>query len=107
MDFVVEFFNDFVFLFTDIIPEFFRSGFAYLGKLMVYAGLYLKLSGMKFAFDIASEIMVDLDISNHIQQSFSLVSSDALRIANYFKITTFIESIMTAYTTRFVIGFFK
>lgn len=107
MDFIVEFFNDFNFLITNVIPQFFNDGVVYLGKLFVYAGLYLKLSGITLSFEIAESIMSDLDISHHIQQSFSFIDSQSLLIANYFKIPAFIEILITAYTTRFVMGFLR
>ncbi len=107
MEFVAEFFNDFVFLITDIIPQFINDGIVYLGKLFVYAGLYLKLNGITLSFEIAESILNDLDISSHIEQSFSFIDSQTLLIANYFKIPAFIEILITAYTTRFVMGFLK
>jgi hypothetical protein len=105
LDTIFTFFNDFIFIFTDLIPVFLADAVTYIGKLMVYAGLYIKLNTMALSFDIAGSILNDLDISSHIQDSFSYVDSQTLMIANYFKIPNFIELILTAYTTRFVMGF--
>ena len=99
------FFTDLLFVFTDLIPQFFSDAVTYMGKLMVYGGMYLKFHGLQLSFDIANSILVDMNISHHIQTSFSIIDSNALHIANYFKIPFFIESIVTAYTTRFVMGF--
>ena len=107
MDFIIEFFNDINFLLTNIIPQFLNDAVVYIGKLFVYAGLYLKLSGITLSFEIAESIMNDLDISSHIEQSFSFIDSQTLLIANYFKIPAFIEILITAYTTRFVMGFLR
>jgi hypothetical protein len=104
LDTIFTFFNDSIFLFTDLIPAFISDAVTYLGKLMVYAGLYIKLNTMSFSFDIATSILNDLDIANYIQDSFSYVDNQTLAIANYFKIPSFIELILTAYTTRFVMG---
>lgn len=107
MDFVVEFFNDFNFLLTNVIPDFINDSVVYAGKLFVYAGLYLKLSGITLSFEIAQSILNDLDISNQIEKSFNFIDSQSLMIANYFKIPAFIEILITAYTTRFVMGFLR
>ena len=102
---MIDFFNQ--------VLDFIHSGYyklltefvAYLiSKISIFV-LTSTLKMMVFSWDVAKQIMVDLKISDMLAGIYSHFNSDILNILLWLKIPDFINNVITAYITRFVMRF--
>lgn len=102
---MIDFFNQ--------VLDFIHSGFyklltefvAYLiSKISIFV-LTATLKMMVFSWDVAKQIMVDLKISTMLAGLYSHFNSQILDILLWLKIPDFINNVITAYITRYVMRF--
>ena len=124
MDFILDFF-DYVTGFFDFVGEFFESVgefFDFVGEfikvgiydLIVEAFaefiiwsqiqlIYFKMWTLGFAYDIAQEMIAQLNVSAFINQAWSSLGSKIVNLLTFFKVPTAINIILSARVTRFVL----
>lgn len=91
-------------LFTGIY-DFVVDTASYLIQLSIKLSLVSTLALVEFSWDIAKDMMDDLGISELIDSMYSNFSSQIMDVLLFFKIPEFINSIMSAYMTKFVFSF--
>lgn len=87
------------------IYDFFVKWFAEAVKWAVIAGIKIKIAALKFAWDIASEILTSLNISEHINSAFSAIDSRTMSLMGAMKIPEAINFLLSAHVTKFVLKF--
>lgn len=87
------------------IYQFFTKWFAEFIKWWMVGWYKMKFQAMVFAWDIAQEILISLNISEQIHLAFSALDSNVIQIISFFRIPEAINIILSAYTTRFVFNF--
>lgn len=87
------------------IYQFFTKWFAEFIKWYMVAWYKAKLTSITFAWDVASEILSSLNISQQINMAFSALDSRVVQIISFFRIPEAINIVLSAYTTRFVLNF--
>lgn len=85
----------------DLLVQFVAYIISKLSEIM----LYLTLKSMVFSWDIARQILVDLQVSNMISSMYSHFDTQVLNVLLWLKIPDFINNLITAYVTRFVMRF--
>lgn len=108
MDFintVVDFFNQILdFINTgiyDLVTKAFAQFVIWATVSMIKAKLYM----VSFAWDVAQEILVELNVGAYIALAFSQLDSTMLGIVNFFRIPEAIHIISSALVTRYVMNF--
>ncbi|MFI0399168.1 MAG: DUF2523 family protein [Thiolinea sp.] len=91
-------------LFTGIY-DFVVDTASYLIQLSIKLSLVSTLAFVEFSWSIAKDMMNDLGISELIDSMYSNFSSQIMDVLLFFKIPEFINSIMSAYMTKFVFSF--
>ncbi|MEI6747404.1 MAG: DUF2523 family protein [Methylococcaceae bacterium] len=87
------------------IYKFFTQWFAEFIKWSMVGWFKFKLQSLTFAWDVASEILNSLNLSEHIYMAFSALDSNVVSIISFFRIPEAIHIILSAYTTRLVMTF--
>jgi len=99
---MIEFFNDVLAFLDSGIYQFFVDLVAWvLIKLTVFK-LQLELSSLVFAWDIASSIIQQLDITAEIQSALSILPAQVQQNLYFFNVVEGINLILNAAATRFV-----
>lgn len=92
--------------FLDVdIYQFFVELVAYLIEKVTIFYLKWSLSAMSFAWDVAQQILIDLNISQMLSSIWNNFNSEILDLLLWLKIPDFINTVLTAYVTRFVMHF--
>lgn len=84
----------------DFVVELFAWGLIKMEK----AYWFMKLETLKFAWDIAKEILDDLNITAAINQAWGRLDSETLAWFSFFKIPEALNTLITAVVTRFVLA---
>jgi hypothetical protein len=87
------------------IYQFFTKWFAEFIKWSMVGWYKAKLQAIIFSWDVASEILDSLNISEQIETAFGQLDSDLVSIISFFRIPEAINIILSAYTTRLVMTF--
>lgn len=90
---------------TSGIYKFFTQWFAEFIKWSMVGWFKFKLQALTFAWDVASEILTSLNLSQQIDMAFSALDSNVVSIISFFRIPEAINIILSAYTTRLVMTF--
>ncbi len=106
-----EFFDQ-VILFFDQISEFITSGiYDFFTEVFAELVIYLTISAIKFkifmitfAWNSATQIIISLDLSSHIQSAFSSLDSQLLSFISFLRIPEAINIVMSAYVTRYIMS---
>ena len=105
MQSIIQFF-DFIYQFvTTGLYDFFTALFA---QFIIYSSIALikfKIYSITFAYDVAAQVMVQLDISSHINALWGSLNSNTLKVLTYFRIPEALNIVTQAYVTRFVLRF--
>lgn len=87
------------------IYEFVTKFFAEYIKWAIVGWYKFKLQGVIFAYDIATEILSSINLSEQIDKAFSSLDSQVVQIISYFRIPEALNIVFSAYTTRVVMNF--
>jgi hypothetical protein len=112
MDFLLDFFNNATDFINDIadfrhsgIYEFCKKAFAEFVKYSVIAMITFKIYAMTFAYDVATQILDDLNLSSALSSAWSAMDSQVAQAAAFFRIPEAINIILSAKLTKFVLKF--
>lgn len=74
-------------------------------KALTLWGIEFKMYMISLSWDVASEILDSLSITDELESAWSSMDSDVLAIATSLRIPDAISMIMNAYVTRYVMRF--
>jgi hypothetical protein len=74
-------------------------------KAYLISEIEFKIFMLKFAWDVAKELLTSLNISPLIASAWSQLDSRVLQFITFFRIPEGINLLISAYTTRFVYRF--
>lgn len=86
------------------IYGFFTKAFAEGIKWLMVFYFQLKLQALVFSYDVASNIISSLQLSDVINESFASLDSRLVAFLSFFRIPESINLILSAYTTRIVLS---
>lgn len=89
------------FFYKDIYP-FVTKFIAEMIKASIIASIEFKITALKFAWDIAKDLLVSLNISPLISAAWSALDSKVLQFLVFFRIPEGVNLLISAYTTKFV-----
>lgn len=89
--------------FTDDIYDFFYEVFRQISAWYVVWVLKAKIFALSFAFDVASTIMTNLNLSQHLNSYYSMLDSNTLQYMSFFRLPDAINLLIQAYITRFTL----
>lgn len=100
-------------LFFNDVSEFQNSGiytfctelFAQFVIYVTVAIIEFKIYAITFAWDVAKEVITQLNLSNSLTSAWSLIDSKTLQILSFFNIPDAINIIVSAKITKFVLRF--
>lgn len=96
--FFKDFFNKDIYPFiTKTIAEFIKAA-------MIHA-IEFKIFALGFAWDIAKDLLISLNISSMINQAWGMLDSKLLQFMTFFRLPEGINLMISAYATRFVYKF--
>lgn len=107
MDFlnsVIDFFNQTLAFINTGIYDLMVKIFAQLVIWSTVAMFKFKLWMITFAWDTASQIMSDLNLSSYISNAFSSLDSEVLDVVIFFRIPDFVNITTTALITRYILN---
>lgn len=102
---VLAFFNTIIDFITDGIYDFFVDLVSYLIQKSTLATLKVMYVTLNFSWDIAQNIIADLQLSSFIGEMFSHFDIKIVDLLLWLRVPEFINTIGTAYMTRFVMRF--
>lgn len=91
--------------FDNGIYQFFVELTAYLIEKITIMYLKWTLAALTFSWDVAQQILVDLQISQMLSSMWNNFDSDTLNLITWLKMPDFVNTVLTAYVTRFVMRF--
>jgi hypothetical protein len=92
------------FFYQDIYPMITKA-YAEFIKAYLISEIEFKIFMLKFAWDVAKELLTSLNISPLIASAWSQLDSRVLQFITFFRIPEGINLLISAYTTRFVYRF--
>jgi hypothetical protein len=90
--------------FTEGIYEFFYEVFREITAWYVIWVLKAKIAALSFAFDVASTIMTNLNLSQHLNSYYSMLDSRTLNYMAFFRLPDALNLLIQAYITRFTLS---
>ncbi len=64
-----------------------------------------KILMIGFAWDVARDIIQQLNLSSYISQAFGALDDDLFGFICFFRVPEFVNIVMSAYVTRYVMSF--
>ncbi|WP_019867558.1 DUF2523 family protein [Methylovulum miyakonense] len=108
MDFlnsVISFFNQTLDFLYNQLYGFVTAAFAQYVIYATVAMIKFKLAMISFAWDVAQEIISQLNLSSYVNAAFGALDDDLLGFICFFRVPEFCNTIMSAYITRYVMTF--
>lgn len=90
---------------TDGIYDFWVWAASQLIELFTLAALNFALWALPFAWEVAKQIIVDLNLSAMIQAAWGQLDSSVLGYATALRISESVNLLISAFVTRFVLRF--
>lgn len=87
------------------IYEFFTKVFAEYIKWAIVGWYKFKLQSIIFAYDVASEILSSLNLSQVVDTAFNSLDSRVSKLVTFLRIPEALNLIFSAYATRVVMNF--
>lgn len=106
MEFISEFFDQFWTLlgtFPDLINDWLVKSAAWF----VIAATQAKIEFVKFSWEVAQEVLNQLNISATINQYWSSIDSKVMGVLTFLKLPEALNLILNAHLTRYVMGILK
>lgn len=93
----------------EAIKWFFTDGLYELA-VTVFANIIIAFIGLtkimtQFAWDTAKQILLDLKITEAINNAWGMLDSKILAVLNYLRLPDLLNMIFSAHVTRYVLGF--
>jgi len=101
MEFIADFFNAF-WAFLASIPALIDDILVKIGAWIVIALTKAKIEFIEFAWDVAREVLNQLDVSSTIEHYWGQLDSQVLGVATYLKLPEALNMIINARVTRYV-----
>ena len=89
------------FIFSGIY-DFFVDLTSYWIQVSVKWSLYLTLAALQFSWDVAQDILADLNINAALETAWSSLDSETYQTVLFFQIPQSVGNLVTAFVTRFV-----
>lgn len=89
--------------FTDDIYDFVTEAFAYAIEWIVVGALQFKIWFAQFAWDIASNIMANIGLSQAINDAFAALDIQMIAYLTFFRLPEAINILFQALVTKFTI----
>lgn len=100
-----EFLENISKFFTDGIYNFFVELWAWFVVKFSVAWIEFQIAAMKFAWDIAKQIVVDLGLAEKVNAAWSGLPAQIYSTAAFFRLPDAFNMILNAGITRFVLRF--
>lgn len=92
--------------YTTGIYEFATAAMAQITEWMVIGFIKTKIFMVTFFWDIAKNILINLGLSQLIEQSWSTIPPNVMGALSFFKLPEAVNILLQAITTRFSLRFF-
>lgn len=102
---MIEFFNEMYAWMTNGIYDFVVEAYAWIIIKVTEFRLAFQLTLLEFSWDVAKEILTQLNISSEIQKALNFLPSDTVQQLNFFNVINGINLLLNAWVTRFVLRF--
>lgn len=102
---MLDFFNSVWWWLTDGIYQFAVAAFSELVQWLTAAWFRGMLWGLEFGWDVAQQLLVDLNITATIQSAFSSLDSDTQSLLGVLRVPEIINAFLSAVGTRWVLRF--
>jgi hypothetical protein len=102
---MIEFFNEMYAFITSGIYDFVVEVYAWLIIKITAFQLQAAMASIEFAWDIAREIITQLNISSEMQSALSQLPPDIVDKLNFFNVINGLNLMLNALVTRFVMRF--
>lgn len=101
MEFISDFFSA-LWGFLDSVPVLFDDMLVKVGAWIVIAQTKAKILFIGFAWDVAQEVLSQLDVSSTIETYWGQLDSQVLGVATYLKLPEALNMLINARVTRYV-----
>jgi len=108
MDFlndVIAFFNHITDFLYNQLYGFVTEAFAQFVIWSTVAAIKFKIVMIGFAWDVAQDIISQLNLSAYIDNAFASLDSDLFDFICFLRVPEFVNMVMSAYVTRYVMSF--
>lgn len=102
---MIEFLTEILTFITSGIYDFTVEAYAWLIIKITTAKISYQLFLLEFAWDIAKDILIQLNISEEIKSALTALPTQTVEHLNFFNIINGINLIINAFVTRFVMRF--
>jgi len=102
---MIEFFNEIYAWFTSGIYDFAVEFWAWVIIKVSYIRIQWALASIEFAWNIAREIITQLNISGEMQTALNQLPPDIVDKLNFFNVINGLNLLLNAFVTRFVMRF--
>ena len=102
---MVDFFNAIIDFLSTGIYDFLVAVVSWLISGLTYLYLKSQLIALTFAWDVGQQLLIDLNISQYMQDAFSHFDSQTHQILLFFRVPESLNVLMGAYSTRYVMRF--
>lgn len=106
MEFIADFF-DAIWLWFESIPQFIDDIFVKLSAWYVIWVTKAKIAFVGYSWQVAQEVLNQLNISGTINQYWGSIDSQVMGVATFFRVPEALNIIANAYLTRYVMGVLK
>lgn len=101
MEFIADFFNAF-WAFLDSIAAFVDDFMVKIGAWMVISFTKAKIAFIGFGWEVAKEVLTQLNVSGTIESLWGQLDSQVLGVATYLKLPEALNMLINARVTRYV-----
>lgn len=106
MEFISDFFTS-IWGFLETVPAFLDDALVKLSAWYVIWVTKAKIYFVGFAWNVAQEVINQLNISGTINQYWGSIDSKVMGALTYFRIPDALNIILNSYLTRYVMGVLK
>jgi len=103
---MIEFFNEMYTWITSGIYDFAVEFWAWVIIKITYIRIQWAIASIEFSWNIAREIMTQLNISSEMQSALNQLPPDIVDKLNFFNVINGLNLVLNAAVTRFVMRFF-
>ena len=106
MESIIEYMNTHISFLDSGIYEMADSLFERAAAWILVFYLKLKLAGITMSFNVATFFLDSINMTHLVQNSINSLPSQVVSVLTFFKIPVAINTIISAYTTRFIMDIF-
>lgn len=97
--------NEFLKFFKEDIYGFAHEAFAHFVEMSTLGMIEFTIWSVQFSWGVAKVIIIDLGLSNYLDQAWSMMGSDTISILAFFGIPEVVSILLTALITSYVLKF--